>query len=261
MLRSTSELRSYTLLATDGEVGRCKDFLFDDVFWTIRYMVADTAKWLPSRKVLISPVSLGPPDWGSGRIPVRLTKEQIKSAPELDEHAPVSRQYERKYFTHYGWPFYWSGAGAWGMFPHAEPLFVPEAAQTPQEEDTTNDDDKHLRSFEEVRHYKVGNSAEDDLGKVDDFIVEDGTWTVRYLVVDVGGWLRGRKVLLSPSWIENIGWTEGSVTVDMTRETLKAGPPYDPSMPVNRKYEEQLFDFHGRPCYWGEEAATYTASR
>jgi hypothetical protein len=107
MLRSVKEVKGYMVQAKDGKIGRCKDFLFDDETWTIRYMVADTGKWLPDKKVLISPVSLGEPDWASNLFPVRLSKKQIEQAPELDENAPVSRQYEIKYHEYYGWPLYW----------------------------------------------------------------------------------------------------------------------------------------------------------
>ena len=55
MLRSVDEITGYTLHATDGDIGRCHDFLFDDQRWVIRYIVAKTAMWLPGRKVLVSP--------------------------------------------------------------------------------------------------------------------------------------------------------------------------------------------------------------
>ena len=84
-------------MAEDGEIGRCKDFLFDDEKWTIRYMVADTRKWLPGRKVLISPMSLGAVDWSSRHFQVELTRRQVEDSPPLEEDAPVSRQYEMIY--------------------------------------------------------------------------------------------------------------------------------------------------------------------
>lgn len=70
MLRVINEIVGYTLLAQDGEIGRCQDFLFDDRSWVVRYMVAKTAKWLPGRKVIVSPVFLEQPDWAGGQLPV-----------------------------------------------------------------------------------------------------------------------------------------------------------------------------------------------
>ena len=83
MLRSVREFHNYILAAEDGEIGRYKDFLFDDSTWTLRYMVADTGKWLPNRKVLISPASLGEPDWKSQSFRVLLSKTQIEESPAL----------------------------------------------------------------------------------------------------------------------------------------------------------------------------------
>lgn len=109
MLRSVKSLYNYVLSAEDGMIGRSKDFLFDERMWTVRYMVADTNKWLPGKKVLISPIALGTPDWNSRVFPVRLTKEQIEKAPLLDSDAPVSRQHEVKWNQHYGLHYYWAG--------------------------------------------------------------------------------------------------------------------------------------------------------
>ena len=55
MLRSIDEMIGYELLIEGKSVGKCKDLLFDDDCWTIRYLLADTGKWLFDKKVLISP--------------------------------------------------------------------------------------------------------------------------------------------------------------------------------------------------------------
>ena len=98
----------------DGEIGRCSDFLFDDRDWTVRYVVADTRMWLPGRKVLISPISIGNADASSRTLSVGLTRTQIKDAPPLDEDAPVSRRYEIAFNQYYNWAGYWGGPSVWG---------------------------------------------------------------------------------------------------------------------------------------------------
>jgi hypothetical protein len=117
MLRNLNEILNYVLLAEDGEIGRCRDFLYDDLKWTIRYMVADTRKWLPGRKVLIAPASLGEPDWCTNRFQVMLKRHQIEASPPLDEHAPVSRRYEITFNAYYRTSPYWAGASDWGTQP------------------------------------------------------------------------------------------------------------------------------------------------
>jgi len=247
MLRSLNEMINYVLLATDGEIGRCKDFLFDDEFWTVRYMVADTGKWLPGRKVLISPISLGEPDWLKRQFPVNLTKAQIEESPALDEHAPVSRLYEQMYFSYFEWPYYWSGPDRWGMtpIPPSVPLVPPKAG----EEAASDPEESHLRSVKEVKGYYI-KGTDGEIGHVEDVIADHETWAVRYIVVDTRNWLPGRKVLVASEWIETVSWVQNTVTVDLTTQEIKEGPEYDPSQPVNREYEVRLYDFYGRPAYW-----------
>lgn len=247
MLRSVKELYNYVLSAKDGEIGRCKDFLFDDRWWTIRYMVADTGKWLPGRKVLVSPISLGKPDWPSRKFPVRLTRAQIEEAPALDRDAPVGRQYELTWNRFHGWPHYWAGVHTWGAA--AIPGALYDDRMTEEEKSAADSGDDHLRSTDEVRGYRI-RATDDGVGHVEDFIVDEGNWSIRYMVVDTRNWLPGRKVLVSPNWIAGVEWVQSEVAVDLTREQVKNSPAYDPSLPVNRAYEERLYDFYGRPAYW-----------
>ncbi|MEA3434926.1 MAG: PRC-barrel domain-containing protein [Thermodesulfobacteriota bacterium] len=239
MLRSVNELYNYVLEAEDGDIGRCKDFLFDDELWTIRYMVADTGKWLPGRKVLISPVSLGPPislgpqNLPRDLFPVKLTMEKIKNSPSLDSDAPVSRQYESKWLGYYGFPYYWGG-NADENDPHFR---------------STAKGDPHLRSATEVMGYHI-QAKDDEIGHVEDFLLDDETWIIHYMVVDTRNWLPGRKVLVTPAWIDSVDWGEKNVSVDLTREQVKNSPKYDPSIPVTREYEEGVYDFYDRPKYW-----------
>jgi hypothetical protein len=126
MLRSLTEIDGYTILDLSNEkVGYVNDFYFDDAAWVIRYLVVDTGVWLPGRQVLISPVALEQPDWGSGvSLPVRLTKQQIEASPPIATDKPVSRQKEVKLADYYRWPAYWNAvtffdAHAVGMDPEA----------------------------------------------------------------------------------------------------------------------------------------------
>ncbi len=247
MLRSMNEIKGYALLAEDGEIGRCKDFLLDDPNWTVRYMVADTGNWLPGRQVLILPLFLGRPDWASCLFPVKLVKKQVEDAPRLEEHAPVHRQYEVEYHSFYGLPFYWAGTHALGPVPYPAPLHDvnPESG----EPSDPNQDECLLRSANELVEYHI-KAVDGEIGHVEDFILDDDSWTVRYIVVDTRNWLPGKKVLVPPAWIESADWLQKTVTVDLTKGQVERSPEYDPSAPVNREYENLLYDFYGRPRYW-----------
>ena len=246
MLRNVSTILNYVLLAQDGEIGRCHDFLFDDEKWTIRYMVADTRKWLQGRKVLISPIHLGSVDWSTRLFQVELTRRQLEESPPLESDAPVSRQYERLYNQYFGTPSYWGGTNIWGRHPspallRGEPDKLAGEAKDPEE--------KHLRSVKEVTGYHI-QATDGNIGHVEDFVVDDEIWALRYVVVDTRNWLPGRKVLVSPQWATAVDWAEEKLRLDLTTDTIKNSPEYEPLAPIDRDYESALHDYYGRPFYW-----------
>ena len=94
------------------------------------------------------------------------------------------------------------------------------------------------------------HARDGEIGHVDDFIVDDRSWVIRYLVVDTGSWWPGKKVLLPPQWIDRVSWLEATVDVDLDRDTIKNGPEWDPRSPISREYEERLYGYYRRPGYW-----------
>ncbi len=248
MLRSLSDIRRAVLEAEDGEIGRCYDFLFDDMHWTVRYMVADTRKWLPGRKVLVSPISLGQPDWQGDRLPVKLTREQIQRSPSLAEDQPVSRQYENLYFDYYHWPYYWTGPYPWGTHPEPQLLYVDQQVRRERQKEFERSDN-HLRSTKEVDGYHL-QALDGEIGHVEDFLADTDSWTIRYLVIDTRNWLPGRKVLIAADWFENISWANRIVSVKLRQDQIKDSPPYKPGEPVDRGYERSVYNFYGLPPYW-----------
>ena len=172
MLRPLHPIKGYKLAATDGEFGRVKDFLFDEEHWTVRYLVADTGRWIPKRKVLVSPVSLAAPDWDAGSFPVNLTKEEVKQQPDLDEDAPVSRRHEQKWYETYGYPYYYTaGYGfAWGYGVTPPALLEVAQNEADSEEVRHIDEETCLRSLEEIRGYHL-EAVDGVVGKIEDMIM------------------------------------------------------------------------------------------
>lgn len=253
MLRSIKELHGYQILATDGQVGKVKEFYFDDNIWTIVYLVVDTGSWLREKMVLISPVALKQPEWSSHLFPVGLSRKEIEGSPDIDVDKPVSRRHEIKLNQYYNWPLYWTGIGLTytGRTSAVPPPFDVEQEEMAGEEawEQEEDVDTSLRSTGEVIGYGI-RASDGDIGHVEDFIVEDETWIIRYMVVDTRNWLPGKKVLVAPTWIQRFDWAGAQVHVELSRDDIKDSPEYDPSNPVNREYEERLYDFYGRPKYW-----------
>jgi hypothetical protein len=249
MLRRVRELIGYRLSATDGDLGKTKDLYFDDRSWMLRYLVADTGGWLSNRLVLIPRVVLGEPDWASQSFPVGLSKKQVEESPPISEQEPVSRQYESSLHKYLRIEPYWMGEPA-GAF-----VFAERAAALQKREDSAASDadsadgDPHLRSCMEVKGYHI-KAADGDIGHVEDFVLDDNRWVIRYLVVDPHNILPGKKVLVAVPWIDKIDWSAAKVHVDLTRKQVKGAPEFEPGAPVNRRFEERLYDYYGRPSYW-----------
>lgn len=252
MLRSTREIVGYRMRARDGKIGRCRDLLFDERRWTVRYVVVDTGNWIHKHRVIISPGLFGEPVWNDRVIPVQLTKQQIEEAPPLDRDAPVSRRYEKKLLKRFNQPFYWSTDRTAGT-PNSTVVKLDETEKEEAEAIAEEEDDTtHVRSTEEVAGYRI-HATDGEIGKVHEFILDDETWILRYMVVDTRKRLPGRKVLVSLDWIQEVSWPRQMVVVSLTTEAIKKSPDYDPTRPVNREYEVRLYDFYGRPCYWKKD--------
>lgn len=192
---------------------------------------------------------------------MNLTRQQVKDSPDIATDQPVSRQQETEYLQHYGYPPYWEGPGLWGesMFPlysgYAGATIPPSEmmpmAEPPPTHDALNQEqaDPHLRSTHEVVDYHI-QAQDGEIGHVTDFIVDDTTWSIRYMVVDTRNWWPGKKVLIAPQWIKSVQWAGEKVAVDLTRAAIKSAPEYDPAKLLNRSYETQLHQHYQRPVYW-----------
>jgi hypothetical protein len=241
MLRNLSGYDGYTIGAKDRELGKVRDFYFDDRYWVIRYIVVDTGAWLLGRKVLISPQSLAHSDAKGKTLYVSLTAKQVEDCPPIDAVKSVSREMESQLAQHFGWSRYWRSSVSVGQAANLERSLA---------KGTEDAEGVHLRSANEVTGYFL-EADDGPVGRVEDLIIEDDDWGVRYLAVLAPHTsLSGRKVLIAQQWITRVSWTERKVHVDVLREAVKNSPKYVPSAPVNREFETRVYDYYGRPKYW-----------
>jgi uncharacterized protein YrrD len=252
MLLSIKDSRGFSIHATDGDIGKVIDFYFDDQHWTIRYLVVDVGTWLKGPKVLVSPISIKMIATDLGRFMASITKQQVKDSPDWDTEKPVSRQFEELFANYYKYPYYWGGPYLWGQAPYPASISVVETT-TPRsvsvEEAKAEINKSHLRSAREVSGYHI-LTTDGEIGQVDDFIFDDESWQIHYLAIDMGKWLTGRKVLISPRWIESIDWSKSQVSAQLDKETVRNAPAYDDPGTITRDYEIRLFAYYGRPGYW-----------
>jgi hypothetical protein len=249
MLRKASDLMGLKLGARDGEIGRVKDVYFDDHTWTVRYLVADTGTWLTGRRVLISPFAIESVDMDHRHINVKLTREQVERSPSVDEHKPVSRQFEADYARYYGWPMYWYGPALWGPTPF--PLYDGVEREPARDSSTVAQEtgDPHLRSASEVKGYYL-HARDGDLGHIEDFVIADADWAIRYLIADTNNWRPGGKALIATPWITSVSWDKSHVAVDLTHAQLQSGPEYRRDTELSRDLETRLHNHYRRPPYW-----------
>jgi hypothetical protein len=264
MLRSLVDLEHYAIRATDGTIGKVNDIYFDDEAWMMRYLVVDTGTWLSSRKVLISPIAITEPDWTNKVLPVSLMKEQVRHSPDIDTRKPVSRQQESAYISYYGYPYYWERAGLWGGGPYPQliapaldrsdssSLSPPTANARAREQPTHRD--VHLRSGEAVLGYYI-HATDGDIGHAQGLLIDEETWTVRFIFLKTSNWWFGHHVLVAPQWVERVSWEESALYVNVTREQVLGAPTYDPASDLRRAQEICIYDHYGRQGYWVSPAS------
>jgi uncharacterized protein YrrD len=249
MLWDASAILGYSIEASDGSLGTVNDFLFSDDSWRIRWLVVDTGNWLSGRKVLLHPSALGQPDPALRQFPVNLTKRQVKGSPDISTDQPVSRQMESYLYDYYGWDPYWTsshfGTGAIAT-PFVLPLYQAETElRDPGIVDLqSKDDDPHLRSIEAVIGYHV-HAIDGEIGHVEDLIIEDAGWSVRYIKVDTRNQWPENRVLISPRSIRKIDWKARLVYLDVNRQKVQNSPSYDPSPTVDGAYDETFLTYYG----------------
>jgi hypothetical protein len=268
MLLEIKDVMNCTIAAIDGDIGHVRDCYFDDEAWVIRYLVVETGTWLAHRRVLVSPMALGDPDWRIGKLPARLTRDQVLNSPGIDTDKPVSRQHEVEFHGYYGYPYYWGGDGYWGTgyYPGAmltgtgvggsgADYLVAQAEQErrARERDQHGHDDPHLRSGKEVAGYHIG-ALDGELGHVQGLLFDEQTWAIRYLVVNTSNWWLGHQVLVATQWIKAVSWPDRTVSVDLPRQAIREAPPYDPAFLPDHTQEGLIFRHYGRDGYWLDEA-------
>ncbi|CQR47515.1 PRC-barrel domain protein [Paraliobacillus sp. PM-2] len=253
-----STVKQLKINASDGKLGGVLDIYFDDKFWTVRYLVVDTRKWLPGKKVLLSPVSFDSVDMENGSLHVLATTEMIKNAPNQHEDEPVSKQAETKLINYYGWPNYSFGlgglAGPWGGYTYPQDLVDAQNSGLLQNDVSTDDAmDHHLRSVNEIDGsffgYRV-EASDGEIGHVSDFVIDDENWKIYYIVVNTNDPLASDHILLSTDWINKVEWASQKVFIDLTKDQFKEIKDFDPNEPITRAYEEKLYSKLGKPKYW-----------
>ena len=150
--------------ARDAAAGELTDILFDDSRWAVRYLVVDTLGWMPRRDILVQPAQV---QAVAPQLQLRLSREELKACPDLDEDRPVYLQYDM----------------------HGTPRPA----------------DPHLRSGEIVLGFAVRERGR-PAGRLKDIEIDPERWTIASLTVESGVWLPGEPRSVDPHTVRAIDW-------------------------------------------------------
>jgi hypothetical protein len=194
---------------------------------------------------LISPIAINEINDRYKTISIVLKHAKAIGIPKYDPAQPISRDFERRFYSNFGWPVYWGGGGRWGNERMPSALFtaapIKEVPVTHHERERAT----WLRTITEIMPFRV--FAQDNaLGPISDLIINDETWEIRYIVVDARPLCPGRYVLISPHWISVMSMGEKVLTIDIPSDTIRRAPQYNPAYPITRDYEFTLFCHYGR---------------
>ncbi len=239
-------LKPFTVFGQDGELGTVDDLYFDDEKWTGRYVVVNSNRWLPGKKLFVSPASISEFTLENESLYANINKEEAKKSPSPEEE-PVTRKFESQFSQYYGLNPYWMGPGLWGSGMIARDLAqekIDGSVVDYQEEES------HAMSVNVVIGYEIA-TRDESFGKVKDVLVEEDSFKIRYFIVDTNHWLPGGKeVLISTDWIDDVNWHQSILSVNLTKDQVENAPELIDDEPINREMEERVFKHYGKPKYW-----------
>lgn len=255
MLRQFRTLQGCTLVASDGDVGTVREFYFEDEGWTVRYLVIEIPGWMQERQILIMPNVLDEVDAQGGAIAIKSTKQQARTSPPLDSDKPAGRQHEKQLHQDDDWNPYQIIKGMAALTRVLPPEAASDAGQAAAKNDTNMD--RHLLSSNELVTRYTLHAQDADIGTVEDFILDDEEWGVRYLVIRTGTWLSDKQVLLAPEWVERISPEGGDIFVNLPPAVIKDAPPYDSAAQISTAYEQRLHNHYERRGHWQSSQDSY----
>lgn len=225
MVRSGNRLTGFAVHAKDGEIGRIYDFIFDEFFWAVRYAEIDIGNWVPGKVILLSTQILGPSALST--IDTKLTIDQIINCPTIDPQEIPSRKYEEELHNYFSWAYYWAE----------------------QREVSQYQTSYKLRSVFSLIGFKL-HATDGEIGHLDDVLIDDLEWKIRYWVIDTGSWFSGKKVLVSPLWDGKIDTDLHTFNIGVSMEKIRSAPPFSYSIPLTTEYEVILHQHFDKKPYW-----------
>ncbi|MCS6302695.1 MAG: PRC-barrel domain containing protein [Nitrospira sp.] len=109
-----------------------------------------------------------------------------------------------------------------------------------------------MKQFRRVRDIAALTLSAIDgrMGSISELYFDDQNWTVRYLIVNTGGWLSARNVLIAPIAVAGIDDADASMRINLRKEQIEQAPPIEKAKPISRQYEEAYYEHFRWAPYW-----------
>ena len=237
MLQSANKLAAIRIVARDGAVGHSCDLFFDDRSWQVRHVIARIGGWLHRRCVAIVPEDIDGVGVPARELRLNLAVADLARRPALVDAEPVTADQSAL--------FWWAlayGSGAIALLP-------PPANRARERACRDGGADWHLLTPRAIRGFRL-LAWDGRVGHVDDLLVDDKTWAVHYLVVELGHGWNPRKVLVATEWVVSVSRTAARVRAGLRRDRINEAPPFDGRLPLRRSYERLLRRHFGDPPAW-----------
>jgi hypothetical protein len=236
MAYTARQLCGLDVRARDGDGGTVHDLYFDDEDWSVCFVVVSVGRWPFDRRVLVSPPGLRVPDEEDEVLPVALSRAQLSECPEAHAHRTVAALRREERSAYQEWLPVWPWRVPFGARP-MPPLALLHMGDEGGEGEgggtspgmSRDRGDAHLRSMSEVIGYHI-QAKDGEVGHVEDFLLCDKDWVIKYVLVDTRNWWGGRKVVVEPQWIEEFKCGESKVYLKLARGGVEGIPQYDPDL-------------------------------
>jgi hypothetical protein len=149
-------------------------------------------------------------------------------------------------YGYYGYDPYWGG----GIYPGGLGFIPPHTPRDGTVSDVLEagdgEGDPNLRSIGSVTGYHI-QATDGPLGHLENFLVDEQTWTIAYLAIATKNWWPGQHVLVAPVAVQKIIWLEAAIDLTLTREMIRQSPPWRPGDINFPAYQALLHDHYGWP--------------
>jgi len=213
MLTSAREIIGFRVITQDGKAGRVRDMYIKDNIWAVRFFVAGTRRILPSFGILMNTSTVEWIDLHRKRVLTSLSRRGMRNCPKASSRITVSERRENAYIKT-------------NMIhgPHMTPfIYGGMATPTTLEEPAIQTLPNELRSIKKVIGYRI-HHEDGEFGLLDDFLIEDNFWILRYLVVKRPD---GRRILVATDRVEIVSWLKQGLWVGMNRSDAAQAPEYN----------------------------------